>query len=162
MDSMGYMKARKTFEINPSHPIIRDLLEKVKQFEVDAEARLDAAEEADDDEEAKKTLSEDSAEEKMAKDNAVLLFQTCLIQSGFTLPTDSAKDFSNRLERLVRTGLNVAVDAKIEEPEVEIPEDPVVEDEDDEEADDLDLDEKAEEVVDLEIDPDSQPGHNEL
>merc|ERR1712146_322468 len=57
MDSMGYMKARKTFEINPSHPIIRDLLQKVKQFEDEAEARLDAAEEADDEEEAAKTLS---------------------------------------------------------------------------------------------------------
>merc|ERR1712146_706731 len=105
----------------------------------------DAAEEADDDEEASKTLSEDSEAEKAAKDNAILLYQTCLIQSGFSLPTDSAKDFSGRLERLVRSGLGVPSTAAIAEPEVEIPEDPEPE-EAAEEEEEVDLDEAADDA----------------
>merc|ERR1712146_603299 len=116
--------------------------------------------EADDDEEASKTLSEDSEAEKAAKDNAILLYQTCLIQSGFSLPTDSAKDFSGRLERLVRTGLGVEASAAIEEPEVEIPEDPEPEVDDADDAEDIDLDDIPEDATKIELEADDV--HDEL
>merc|ERR1712048_1433075 len=120
MDNMGYMKSRKTFELNPNHPVVKGLLEKVKLFEEEAEAALDAAEEADDDDSAEKALTEDSELEKATKDSATLLYQTCLLNSGFSLPSESSGDFSDRLERLVRIGLGVANDEQVSEVEVEI------------------------------------------
>merc|ERR1719265_2705891 len=106
------MKSRKTFELNPSHPIIKDLLAKVQSFAEADEAAMDAAEDGDD-EEAEKALTEDSEEEKATKDSAVLLYETCQVNSGFSLAADGVADFSARLERLVRVGLGVSSDASV-------------------------------------------------
>jgi len=114
LDNMGYMRARKTFEINPNHPVIKQLLAKVAAFQA---ATADA-----EDEEQKQP----SAEEVATKDTAILLYQTCMLNSGFSLPTDAASEFSGRLERLIRTGLGVSADAVISDVEVEIPEEPEV------------------------------------
>merc|ERR1711957_295310 len=54
-DQIGMMSGRKTLEINPSHPVIADLLSKVKS----------------------------DKEDKVAKDTAQVLFQTALIESGY-------------------------------------------------------------------------------
>jgi len=97
-DNMGYMKSRKTFEINPSHPVIKSFLELAKRAQGD----------------------EETEELKAAKDSAILLYQTCLINSGFSLPATSSNEFSARLERLIRNGLGVAADAPIAEPEVDL------------------------------------------
>merc|ERR1712127_632055 len=61
-DQISMMSGRKTLEINPNHPVVIDLLSKVK---------------AD---------KEDSA----AKDTAQVLFQTALIESGYDLTNASA------------------------------------------------------------------------
>ena len=73
--TMGYMAAKKHFEINPDHPIVKTL--KVK---CDADKN-----------------------DKAVKDLCMLLFETALLSSGFTLedPTSHA----NRIHRMVKLGL---------------------------------------------------------
>lgn len=78
--TMGYMAAKKHFEINPDHPIIKTL--KVK---CDADKN-----------------------DKAVKDLCMLLFETALLSSGFTLedPTSHA----NRIHRMVKLGLGIDED----------------------------------------------------
>merc|ERR1712241_200157 len=80
-DQLGMMSGRKTLEVNPNHPVVIDLLNKVK---------------AD---------KEDSA----AKDTAQVLFQTALIESGYELADASA--LVNRVYRLMSKELGVDPDA---------------------------------------------------
>merc|ERR1711959_373981 len=87
-DKANSMVSQKTFEINPAHPIIRELKSRV---------------EADD-------------KETEAADIAHTLFDVALIGTGLT-PADTT-DFSSRLQVLMRLGLGVSKDAPIEEPEV--------------------------------------------
>jgi molecular chaperone HtpG len=75
--SMAYMTSKKNLEINPSHPIIRDLKEKLK------------------DEESK----------KIAGDLVNLLFETSLINCGFVL--DTPADFTNRIFNIIGLGLGI-------------------------------------------------------
>merc|ERR1719446_1443726 len=103
------------------------------------EAALDAAEEGEDEEAAEKALTEDSA---------TLLYQTCQLESGFALAADSATEFADRLQRLVRVGLGAASDAAIKEVEVEIPDDPEPEPEaEEDEGMDLDMDAPEVEII---------------
>jgi len=99
-NSYGHLKPKKTFEINPNHPIVKNLLEKVNSI----------------------GETEGSEEETLLKDNAVLLYHTCLLSSGFPIPSDSAVDFRGRLERLIRAGMGVSIEAPITEVDIEIPE----------------------------------------
>merc|ERR1711860_281829 len=85
---MGMMSGRKTLEINPNHPVIADLLTKVK---------------AD---------KEDTA----ALDTAAVLFQTALIESGYEIADPSA--LVNRVYRLMSKELGVDPDAPLKEVEV--------------------------------------------
>eukprot|EP00916_Digyalum_oweni_P006113 GHVL01010533.1.p1 GENE.GHVL01010533.1~~GHVL01010533.1.p1 ORF type:complete len:697 (+),score=85.51 GHVL01010533.1:106-2196(+) len=73
--TMGYMAAKKHFEINPDHPIVKTLKEKC-----DADKN-----------------------DKSVKDLCMLLFETALLSSGFSLedPTSHA----NRIHRMVKLGL---------------------------------------------------------
>merc|ERR1712174_186290 len=87
-EQLGMMSGRKTLEINPNHPVVIDLLAKVK---------------AD---------KEDSA----AKDTAQVLFQTALIESGYELADASA--LVNRVYRLMSKELGVDPDAPLTEVEV--------------------------------------------
>merc|ERR1711876_115130 len=87
-DQLGMMSGRKTLEVNPNHPVVIDLLNKVK---------------AD---------KEDSA----AKDTAQVLFQTALIESGYELADASA--LVNRVYRLMSKELGVDPDAPLTEVEV--------------------------------------------
>merc|ERR1719215_2121995 len=87
-EQLGMMSGRKTLEINPNHPVVVDLLAKVK---------------AD---------KEDSA----AKDTAQVLFQTALIESGYELSDASA--LVNRVYRLMSKELGVDPGAPLKEVEV--------------------------------------------
>merc|ERR1712129_3014 len=87
-DQIGMMSGRKTLEVNPNHPVVIDLLSKVK---IDKE---DAA----------------------AKDTAQVLFQTALIESGYELADASA--LVNRVYRLMSKELGVDPDAPLTEVEV--------------------------------------------
>merc|ERR1712160_89744 len=100
------MSGRKTLEINPKHPVVVDLLTKIK---------------AD---------KEDSA----ALDTAQVLFQTALIESGYEIADPSA--LVNRVYRLMSKELGVDPDAPLKEVEVpEEEEEAEEEDKDDDKED---------------------------
>jgi len=98
-DRSQAMVSQKTFEINPAHPIIRELKSRVESDDKDSEAT----------------------------DIAHTLFDVALIGTGLT-PSD-ATEFGTRLQVLMRLGLGVSKDAPIEEPEVpeDAPEEPTEE-----------------------------------
>lgn len=87
-DQMGMMAGRKTLEVNANHPVIVDLLSKVKGDKEDA----------------------------TALDTAQVLFQTALIESGYEIADPSA--LVNRVYRLMSKELGVDPDAPIKEIEV--------------------------------------------
>merc|ERR1712147_358771 len=87
-DQVGMMSGRKTLEVNANHPVVVDLLAKIK---------------AD---------KEDSA----ALDTAQVLFQTALIESGYEIADPSA--LVNRVYRLMSKELGVDPDAPLKEVEV--------------------------------------------
>merc|ERR1712057_147011 len=87
-DQIQMMSGRKTLEINPNHPVVVDLLSKVKA----------------------------DKEDKTAVDTATTLFQTALIESGYEIADPSA--LVNRVYRLMSKELGVDPDAPIKEVEV--------------------------------------------
>merc|ERR1712167_74732 len=109
-DQLSMMSGRKTLEINPNHPVVVDLLSKVKADKEDA----------------------------AAKDTAAVLFQTALIESGYEIADPSA--LVNRVYRLMSKELGVDPDAPLAEVEVpeddEEEEDEEEEEEEEEEEDD--------------------------
>merc|ERR1711933_147434 len=107
-DQLSMMSGRKTLEINPNHPVVADLLEKVKA----------------------------DKEDKAARDTSQVLFQTALIESGYEIADPSA--LVNRVYRLMSKELGVDPDAPLKEvevPEEEEAEEEDKEEEDDSEED---------------------------
>merc|ERR1712019_212610 len=118
-DQLSMMSGRKTLEVNPNHPVIVDLLAKVKANKEDASAL----------------------------DTAQVLFQTALIQSGYDIADPSA--LVNRVYRLMSKELGVDPDAPLKEVEVPEDEEEAEEEEEDDkdESDDKeDDDEKKEDL----------------
>merc|ERR1712110_1404016 len=114
-DQVGMMSGRKTLEVNPNHPVIADLLSKVK---------------ADKD-------------DKPALDTAQVLFQTALLESGYEIADPSA--LVNRVYRLMSKELGVDPDSPIKEVEVpEGEEEEAEEDDKDDNDDDSDDDKDGE------------------
>merc|ERR1719258_270258 len=114
-DQIGMMSGRKTLEVNANHPVIVDLLSKVKADKTDAGAL----------------------------DSAQVLFQTALIESGYEIADPSA--LVSRVYRLMSKELGVDPDAPIKEVEVPEEEEEAEEedkDDDDDEDDDDDSEEK--------------------
>merc|ERR1712176_845117 len=87
-DQMGQMAGRKTLEVNANHPVIVDLLSKVKA----------------------------NKEDTAVLDTAQVLFQTALIESGYEIADPSA--LVNRVYRLMSKELGVDPDAPLTEVEV--------------------------------------------
>jgi len=87
-DKSQSMVSQKTFEINPAHPLIRELKSRV----------------------------ENDAKDQEAMDIAHTLFDVALIGTGLT-PADPV-EFGARLQVLMRLGLGVSKDAPLEDPEV--------------------------------------------
>merc|ERR1711959_843548 len=87
-DQMSMMSGRKTLEVNANHPVIVDLLAKVKA----------------------------DKEDPTAIDSAQVLFQTALIESGYEIADPSA--LVNRVYRLMSKELGVDPDAPLKEVEV--------------------------------------------
>merc|ERR1712170_208743 len=105
-DQLSMMSGRKTLEVNPNHPVIVDLLAKVKANKEDASAL----------------------------DTAQVLFQTAIIESGYEIADPSA--LVNRVYRLMSKELGVDPDAPLKEVEVPEEEEEAEEEEKEEDKDD--------------------------
>merc|ERR1711896_106051 len=99
-DQVQMMSGRKTLEINPNHPVVIDLLTKVKANKEDA----------------------------AAADTALVLFQTALIESGYDVSDPTS--LVNRVYRLMSKELGVDPDAPLTEVEIPEEEEEEAEEED--------------------------------
>merc|ERR1711881_806690 len=111
-DQVGMMSGRKTLEVNANHPVVVDLLAKVKADKEDA----------------------------AALDTAQMLFQTALIESGYEIADPSA--LVSRVYRLMSKELGVDPDAPIKEVEVPEEEEEAEEEDKDDDKDESDGDEE--------------------
>merc|ERR1712190_674689 len=119
-DQISMMSGRKTLEVNPNHPVIVDLLGKVKG----------------------------NKEDKAALDTAQVLFQTALIESGYEIADPSA--LVNRVYRLMSKELGVDPDAPLKEVEIpEEEEEAEEEDDDDKEEEEKEEKDGEEEKTEL-------------
>ncbi|KAL3982031.1 Endoplasmin [Acanthocheilonema viteae] len=85
-----YANQKKTFEINPRHPVIKELLRRVQSGETNDKTT----------------------------DTALLLFETATLRSGFTL--NDQVGFAERVEQILRRTIDVSLDEPVEEePEIE-------------------------------------------
>ncbi|KAL9445847.1 hypothetical protein AB3S75_013685 [Citrus x aurantiifolia] len=81
----AYMRGKRVLEINPRHPIIKELQERVVKDPEDAGVQQ----------------------------TAQLIYQTALMESGFSL--NDPKDFASRIYSTVKSSLNISPDAAVEE-----------------------------------------------
>ncbi|XP_020260485.1 endoplasmin homolog [Asparagus officinalis] len=89
----AYMRGKRVLEINPRHPIVKELQERVAA----------------------------NPEDESIKQTARLMYQTALMESGFML--SDPKDFATRIYSSVKASLDISQDAAVEEEdETEEPE----------------------------------------
>ena len=108
-----YLSQKKALEINPRHPLIKELLRRV----------------------------EDNPEDATAKEMALMMFNTATLRSGYMLKDTVA--FADHIDSMMRETLGVDKDEAVEEeeelPEDETPED----DEDDEDEEEEEEEEEV-------------------
>jgi len=87
-----YMSSKRTLELNPEHSVVKELKKKVDTDKND----------------------------KSVKDIIWLLYETALLNSGFTL--DDPSTFANRIHRMIKLGLSLEEEPGEEEKvEEELP-----------------------------------------
>lgn len=84
-----YLSQKKALEINPRHPLIKELLRRI----------------------------EDTSDDPMAKTMANLMFETATLRSGYML--QDSVSFASRVESLLRESLNIPSSEAVEEEEFE-------------------------------------------
>merc|ERR1719231_660209 len=99
-----FMKSRRMFEVNPRHPMVIELNQKIK----------------------------DGGADDTIKDSVLSLYLSAVVSAGYQLTPEDAQDFGARIGRIVSSGLGVAEDAELA-PELEIPDEEEVEEEETEE-----------------------------
>merc|ERR1711988_1761957 len=82
-----YLNQKKTLEINPRHPLIKELLRRV----------------------------EDSSEDPVAKDMALMMYNTATLRSGYMLK--DTVGFAKHIEDMMRETLGVSKEEAVEEEE---------------------------------------------
>lgn len=81
----AYMRGKRVLEINPRHPIIKELRERVAA----------------------------NPQDENIKQTARLIYQTALMESGFVL--NDPKDFAEKIYSSVKASLDISSDAAVEE-----------------------------------------------
>merc|ERR1719410_433806 len=109
-----YLNQKKAMEINPRHPLIKELLRRV----------------------------EDNPDDAIAKDMSLMMFNTATLRSGYFLKDTSA--FAMHIENMMRETLGIDKDEQVEEEEEIVDEAPEEEDDDEDEEEDEDEDEEDE------------------
>lgn len=89
------MQAKKNLELNPNHPIMKELLNRIK-------------------------AAEDGQLNEAHTEYADLLFHIAMLNSGFGL--EKPADMTEPLERLIKEGFGLARDAKADDIDIEISE----------------------------------------
>ncbi|XP_038857578.1 endoplasmin-like isoform X2 [Salvelinus namaycush] len=84
-----YASQKKTLEINPKHPLIKEMLKRIST----------------------------DASDQTASDLAMVLFETATLRSGYQL--QDTKAYGDRIERMLRLSMNVDLNEQVEEPEEE-------------------------------------------
>jgi heat shock protein beta len=138
------MRATKILHLNYRHPIVIDLKERIEDGQ-----------------------GEDNEE---LQDIANLLLDVALIQSGFDIDTNEQSVFSARVHRIVRSGLDIAEDATLQEvpeffndvDEEDEEDEDEEEDDDDEEVDEGDLMDDDDDDEEEEEEEEDGADHNEL
>lgn len=83
-----YANQKRTMEINPRHPLVKELKRRV----------------------------DSNKDDQTTKDLATVLFETATLRSGYVLPDTAG--FSDRIERMLRLSMDISLDEKVdEEPE---------------------------------------------
>jgi len=101
-----YASQKKTLEINPRHPLVKELKRRV----------------------------EDEQDEQTTKDLALVLFETATLRSSYTLQDTAG--FASRIERMLRLSMDISLEEEIEEdPEDEMDDEEGEEDEEELDAD---------------------------
>ncbi|XP_018330148.1 endoplasmin [Agrilus planipennis] len=93
-----YLNQKKTLEVNPRHPLIKELLRRVQ----------------------------DNPEDPAAKDIALMLYRTATLRSGYMLRETA--DFAKSIEQMMKKSLGVTDEIdeeEDEEEEIDVPEDGV-------------------------------------
>ncbi|XP_036419665.1 endoplasmin [Colossoma macropomum] len=111
-----YASQKKTLEINPRHPLIKEMLKRVK----------------------------DNAEDQTASDLAVVLFETATLRSGYQLA--DTKAYGDRIERMLRLSMNIDIGEQVEEEPEEEPEEPAEDEAEAEDEEEAQADEEAEDT----------------
>merc|ERR1711959_728898 len=99
-----FMKSKRMFEVNPRHPMIIELNNRLKE----------------------------NVDDSQVKDQVMSLYLAGVVSAGYSLTPEDAQDFADRVKNLVTVSLGVEPDAALA-PELEVAEEEAEEEEEEEE-----------------------------